>query len=375
MKVFMTGGGTAGHVNPALSIAEIIKKNEPQAVVEFVGTADRLEAQLVPRAGYKLHTIEVYGLKRSLSPKNIKIMYKAYESYAKCKKLMKAEKPDAVIGTGGYVSWPVCRAAAALKIPTFLHEANAQPGFAVKMLDSKADVIFVNFEDTLNYLKAAKTRKIHVGMPIDAQFYTLDKEEARQKVLPSGYKKMVLSFGGSLGAERVNNAVCDMLSEYAVKHPEIYFVHASGKRSYKSTLAKLKENGTDQLKNIKVCEYIYDMPLQMAAADVVISRSGASTMSELAALGKPSILVPSPNVTNNQQYKNAKVFADKEGAILIEDAKCDSKTLADALDSLFSSHEKLLKMSENAKSFAVHGTADIIYKTVREYVNLQNGKA
>jgi len=368
MKVVMTGGGTAGHVNPALSIAQIIKDKEPSSVIEFIGTKDRLEATLVPKAGYKLHTIEVYGLKRSLSLENVKIMYKAYRSFVECKRLLKQIAPDAVIGTGGYVSWPVCRAAASLGIPTFLHEANAHPGFAVKMLDGKADVIFVNFKETMQLLKSKKTSKIHVGMPIDGQFYTLDKKCAREMIGADGYKHMVLSFGGSLGAKRINDTILSVLSSYAIRHPEIYFVHASGGRSYSDALESFKELGLDKFSNIKLCDYIYDMPMQMAAADVVISRSGASTMSELAALGKPSILIPSPNVTNDQQTKNAKVFADKGGAVLIPDGELDAKALESELEKLFTDKAYLDDMAKTAKSFSVENTSEIIYKTVKERI-------
>lgn len=366
MKIIMTGGGTAGHVNPALSIAQIIKEKESTSQIEFIGTKDRLESKLVPKAGYKLHTIEVYGLKRSLSPQNIKIMIKAYQSFKRCKRILKEVSPDAVIGTGGYVSWPVCRAAASLGIPTFLHEANAQPGFAVKMLDSKADVIFVNFKDTVNYLPSKKTRKIHVGMPIDSLFYKLDKNDAREQVLPAGMKRMVLSFGGSLGAARINAGVLEMLDTYARNNPQVYFVHATGSRAYPEVNKRFAELGLDKLKNVKLCEYIYDMPMQMAGADIVISRSGASTMSELAALGKPSILVPSPNVTNNQQYKNAKVFADEGGAMIIEDAEFSGATLSKALEKLLCDDCELENMARRAKSFSVENTAEIIYKTVKE---------
>lgn len=364
----MTGGGTAGHVNPALSIAQIIAKKAPDSVIEFIGTADRLEARLVPKAGYKLHTIEVYGLRRSLSPKNIKTLYKAYESYRKCKKILKELSPDAVIGTGGYVSWPVCRAAVSLGIPTILHEANAQPGFAVKMLDSKADAIFVNFEDTVQYLKSKKTEKIHAGMPIDEMFYSLDKQEARAKVMPKGHKYMVLSFGGSLGAEKINASVLDMMSSYGKNHPEVYFLHATGSRAYEGFMAEFKSRGLDSCSNLKVSEYIYDMPHQMAAADIVVCRSGASTMSELAALGKPSVLVPSPNVTNDQQYKNAKVFADKGGACLIKDDAFTGALLEQTLAQMLESPEKLNEMSRVASTFAVRDTSERIFEKVIELI-------
>lgn len=367
MKVVMTGGGTAGHVNPALSIAQIIKEKEEGSHIEFVGTKDRLEAKLVPKAGYKLNTIEVYGLRRSLSPQNIKTVFKAYTSYRKCRKLLSDISPDVVIGTGGYVSWPVCRAAVSLGIPTALHEANAEPGFAVKMLNSKADVIFVNFKETERSLPdKKKTKKLHVGMPIDKLFYELDGAEERKKILPPEYDRMVLSFGGSLGAEKLNRTLIEMYKMYAAEHPNVYFVHATGGRAYEGFMKEFTEAGLDRYKNIRIYEYIYDMPHQMAACDIVISRSGASTMSELASLGKPAILVPSPNVTNDQQYRNAKIFAEGNAALLIKDGELSGKTLSEALDSLLSSPKKLGEMAKSCREFAVRDTSERIYNCIKE---------
>jgi len=370
MKVVMTGGGTAGHVNPALSIAEIIKTREPDSHIEFIGTADRLEAKLVPKAGYKLNTIEVYGLKRSLSPKNVAIMYKAYSSYRKCRKLLSEIKPDVVIGTGGYVSWPVCRASASLGIPTVLHEANAAPGMAVKALDGKADLIMVNFAETLELLKSGgKTKKEHVGMPINHGFYTVDRITEREKLFEGKERKYVLlSFGGSLGAEKINEAVLGMMKNYITKHPEILCIHSTGARGYDAFMERFRAEGLDKYDNIKVYGYIYNMPELMSASDVVISRSGASTMSELSAIGKPSILIPSPNVTNNQQYKNAKIFADKDAAILIENDKASGESLTQAADSLFSDPVKLRDMQKMAFSLSVQDIEGKIYNCIKSAV-------
>jgi len=368
MKIVMTGGGTAGHVNPALSIAEIIRSHQEYSEIEFIGTADRLEAKLVPAAGYKLNTIEVYGLKRSLSPKNIAVLYKAYASYRRCRKLLKDISPDAVIGTGGYVSWPVCRAAVSLGIPTLLHEANAAPGFAVKSLDGKADVIMVNFKDTAEQLKSKKTRVIHVGMPINHGFYTVNRQDARKSVFSgNNYKYMILSFGGSLGAEKINESVIGMIKNYISKHPEIYLVHSTGAKAYDAFMQRMREERLDSCPNVRIADYIYDMPVLMSAADVVISRSGASTMSELSAIGKPSILIPSPNVTNNQQYKNAKIFAEAGAAILIENDKTTPELLENTVKELFSG-EKLKSMSEKAYGLSVRDTDDKIYNCIKEAV-------
>ena len=362
MKVVMTGGGTAGHVNPALSIAGIIRSREPDACVEFIGTADRLEAKLVPAAGYKLSTIEVYGLKRSLSPKNIVVLIKAFSSYRKCKKMLRTISPDVVIGTGGYVSWPVCRAACSLGIPTLLHEANAAPGFAVKSLDGKADVIMVNFKDTIKSLGSQKTQKVHVGMPVNHDFYTVKRQDARAKVFGGvKYKYMILSFGGSLGAEKINEAVLGLIGNYLSSNPDILLVHSTGAKGYEPFMQRMREAGIDKYPNVQIRDYIYDMPELMSAADIVISRSGASTMSELSTIGKPSILIPSPNVTNDQQYKNAKIFADKGAAVLMENDKTTPELLEKTVKELFDDPEKLRAMSDAAYGLSVRDTDDKIY--------------
>lgn len=370
MKVILTGGGTAGHVNPALAIAQIISKNQPDCEIAFIGTKKGLEGRLVPKAGYPFHEIEVMGLRRSLSPKNIEVLYKAWTAYRDCKKLLKEFRPDAVIGTGGYVSWPVCRAAAALGIPTFLHESNAEPGFAVKMLKNRADVIWVNFEDTRRYLDGAKAKIMQVGMPINRSFGDLSRADARKTVDPEGkYRQIVLSFGGSLGAKRLNDAILGFMSSYMKAHPDILLVHAAGARNYEEMKEAFDGAGLSDCENIRLSEYIYDMPTQMLAADLVICRSGASTLSELAAIDQASILIPSPNVTNNQQYKNAALLADKGAALLIEDAKLTAELLAEQVDRLLSDKGALEKMQKAAGLFAVHNTEEKIIESLKSLVN------
>lgn len=372
MKVILTGGGTAGHVNPALAIAQIISKDKPDCEIAFIGTKKGLEGKLVPKAGYPFHEIEVMGLRRSLSLENIKVLYKAWTSYRDCKKILKEFRPDAVIGTGGYVSWPVCRAAAALKIPTFLHESNAEPGFAVKMLKNQADVIWVNFEDTRRYLAGAKAEIMQVGMPINRNFGDLDRSDARKIVDPKGkYRHIILSFGGSLGAKRLNDALLGFMSGYMKAHPDILLIHAAGARNYEEMKEAFDRAGLSDCENIRLSEYIYDMPTQMLAADLVICRSGASTLSELAAIGKASILVPSPNVTNNQQYKNASLLADKGAALLIEDAKLTADLLAEKVDQLLSDQASLEKMRSAARLFAVGDTEEKIIESLKSLVNRQ----
>lgn len=368
MKVIVTGGGTAGHVNPALSIASTIKKYDKTADIKFIGTQKGIESRLVPKAGYEISYIEVLGLHRSLTLKNAKVAYKAMRSYLECKKLLKKEKPDVVVGTGGYVTWPVCRAAASLGIPTVLHEANAVAGFAVKMLKNKADVIFVNFEGTKKDLSGVKGEIIRIGMPIHEDFYKYTKEQARRELGIDQSKKMILSFGGSLGAKTLNDAVVGFMNDFVKDRPDIYHVHSTGNRFYEECESRVKELGLDKYSNICVREYLYDIPKLMIAADLVICRSGASTLSELSASAKASVLVPSPNVTNNQQYHNAKEYSDLGAAIMIEDSALDSARLCDCVDELFSDMDKLKSLGAKAAGFEVKNSEKIMFDKIKSIV-------
>jgi UDP-N-acetylglucosamine--N-acetylmuramyl-(pentapeptide) pyrophosphoryl-undecaprenol N-acetylglucosamine transferase len=368
MKIVLTGGGTAGHVNPALGIASILKKNDPDCKIDYIGTSDHLESKLVPKAGYPIHYIEVYGLKRSLSLQNVKTAWKTVTSIRACKKLLKELRPDAVVGTGGYVCFPVCYAAAKLHIPVALHESNAEPGFAVKMLKKKADLIFVNFQDTEKYLAGATGKIIHSGMPIQQNFYKNDKKNAKKEVGCSEYAYRLLSFGGSLGASHLNREMLVFIRDYMSKHEEVSLIHAVGSRDYAAISEQFKEMKLDKLKNVTLTEYIYDMPVQMAAADLVICRSGAATLSELSAMKKASVLIPSPNVTNNQQYKNAKLLADADAALLIEDGELTADALVSKIDSVLTHPQLLQKMEQAVSTFTVKNTEVILYNELKQLV-------
>ncbi len=369
MKIILSGGGTGGHVNPALAIGDAVARHVPETELHYVGTPFGIENKLVPDR-YIMHHIEIKGLRRSLSPKNIKVAYLTLTSFIKAKKLLKELRPDAVIGTGGYVCWPICAAASLVGIPVYLHESNAVPGFAVKMLEKKADVIFVNFAESGELLPHAK-KIVHVGTPLREQFYTLTKEEARRTLeIPDKYQRIILSFGGSLGAAVLNERILEMMACYGKEHPEILFLHATGASGKEKFMAAFREQGLDRYENLSVSEYIYDMPVCMAAADLVICRSGAMTLSELAVLKKPSILIPSPNVTNDQQTKNARLFAEKGGAILLRECDMTENSLSDALEKLFEDRETLRAMSDIVATFAVRNAEEVIVRTILE----NNGK-
>ncbi len=374
MRVLMTGGGTGGHVNPALAIAGTIKQNDPSAVIAYVGTKRGIENKLVPNAGYPIYYVEVQGIQRSLTPKNLKAAYLAVTSPIKARAIIEEFRPDLVIGTGGYVCWPVMKAAADMGIPTALHESNAIAGIAVKMLQKCVDRIYLNFEKTGETLTCPREKLLKVGNPVMRGFSSLTKAEARKKLgIPDKYRYIILSYAGSMGAERVNDAVLALMREFTSKHPEVYHIHATGAIEHELCTSQFREMGLDKFENIELTEYIYDMPTRMAAADLTINRAGAMTVSELAITGKAAIFIPSPNVAENHQYKNAKVLYDANAARLFEE-----KELANGAKPLIAEVERLLsdegdgvraEMGENIKQFAVPDSNKIIYKDLIELVN------
>ena len=377
MRVLITGGGTGGHVNPALAIANTIKQNDHDAVIAYVGTKRGIENKLVPKAGYPMYYVDVKGIKRSLSPSNIKAAYLALTSPIKAKKIIREFKPDIVVGTGGYVSWPVVKAASQMGIPTALHESNAIAGVAVKMLQKSVDRIYLNFEKTGESLSCDRAKLMKVGNPILGGFSSMTREEARKKLgIPDKYKYVILSYAGSMGAEKVNDAVLCLMREFTAKHPEVYHIHATGSIELELCTSQFKEMGLDKCENIELCEYIYDMPVRMAAADITINRAGAMTISELAATGKCSIFIPSPNVAENHQYKNAKVLSDAGAA-----ARFEEKELTDGAKPLIEEVEKLLsdegdelraERSEKIRQFAVSDANKLIYNDLVKLA--QSGK-
>ena len=362
MKVLLAGGGTAGHINPAIAIANTIKARDKNAEIAFIGTKKGMENNLVAKAGYPLYHIEMRGLRRSLSLSNIKTAYYYFTAPIKAKKLLLDYQPDVVIGTGGYLCWPLLHAAAKLGIPTAVHESNAIPGKAVKMLADDVDRIYINFPNTEQYF--TETDKILcVGNPLITMPDTKTETDLREKLnIPAGTKKVLLSFGGSLGAQRVNEEVLALMRDYTAHHPEIFHIHATGRIEYEDAMAMAKEYGIDNKPNIRLLEYIYDMPLWEKAADAVICRAGAMTIAEMALLGKACILIPSPNVANNHQYENAKRLADAGAAIMHEEKDLTPEALIASVQSILENEETASSLANAVKTFAKPDAANEIYK-------------
>ncbi len=367
MRVLMTGGGTAGHINPALAIANKIREENPDAAILFVGAEGRMETRLVPEAGFPIKTVDVRGFQRRLTLKNVgrnlSAAVHAVTAGQESARILREFRPDIAIGTGGYVCGPILRKAAKMGIPVVVHESNAFPGVTVKML-AKYAVILLADESARKYLPAG-SKAIVTGNPLRPGFLSMDKGQARRE-LGLDERPLILSFGGSLGAARLNETMAEVLRRSHEKGTYQH-IHGTGKKGYDALCALLKEKGVPlQGDGITVRDYIDDMPRCMAAADLVISRCGAMTLSELPAAGKASILIPSPNVAENHQYHNAMALANKGAALCIEEKDLTPDSLWEAIEETAGHPDTLRKMAEAARRCAILDASERIYAVIRD---------
>ena len=356
MNVIFTCGGTGGHINPAIAVANIWKARHPDSKILFIGAVGEMEEQLVPKAGFELVTLPGNGLSRSLSfsgiKKNAKVICQLLESISKCKKIIREFGADIVVGTGGYASFPALMAASLLKIPTCVHESNAVPGLTTKMAARWADQILVCFPQSVQYYKDRKKVQV-VGMPVRSEFIYNKKSECRQK-LGLDQRPMILSTFGSQGAKAMNEMTAELMRlEKEAGYPYQH-IHAVGSYGWEWMPKLVEEKGVDTKNNdsIVLKEYLYDMPTAMIAADIVISRAGASSCNEIAVAGVPCILIPSPNVTANHQEKNAKALADHGAAAVILEKDCSAEAVMQKITELLrdrnaydAMHNALMKMA------------------------------
>ncbi len=368
MRVLMTGGGTAGHINPALTIAKALQETYPDCEVLFVGAEGRMETRLVPAAGYRIETMKVSGFSRKLTPAaighNIGAAWQAVTAGSRADRIIRDFKPDIAIGTGGYVCGPILRKAAKRGIPVVVHESNALPGVTVKMLSKWATVCLPE-ESAKAYLPADARHVVVTGNPLPADFAQIPKEEARAR-LGLDNRPLVLSFGGSLGASAINCAVSGML-EKSHREGKLQHIHGAGRAGYAAMCDALKASGVPlHGDGIDVREYIDNMKDCMAAADVVICRCGAMTLTELQACGKPSILIPSPYVAENHQFHNAQALVAREAAICMEEKDLTAASLWEAVRKITEDPATMLRMSENARRGAVTGAMDRILEVVAD---------
>lgn len=365
MKVIMCGGGTSGHVNPALNIASTIKSRVPDAEIMFIGTKRGIESTLVPKSGYPIDFVEVSGFSRKLTLKNLKAAWHAVTSVSEAKRIIKRFKPDLVIGTGGYVSWPTVKAASKLGIPTLIHEQNAFPGVTTKMLSKLVDKVCISFAGSEKFFdENVRSKLILTGNPVIVD--GMSRSEAREKLGLAENEPYLLSFGGSMGAEKVNELVFSLIENYSIPQ-NIRHTHAIGRVGYEKFSAIAKEKGFFDNSNLAINEYIYDMPVHQAAADVIICRAGAMTLSELAIRGRAAILIPSPHVTEDHQYKNARLIADAGAAVVFRESEISAKLLTETVSELLSNPNKRRRMEDSVKSFAM---PDSVNKIVDEALDL-----
>lgn len=363
MRAVFAAGGTAGHINPALAIADKMKSVFPETEILFIGTPTGLEARLVAKSGYSFTAVEMAGFQRSLSPRDIgrnvkALYYYCFSAKKQVRKILREFKPDIVIGTGGYVTGTVLGQAAALGIKTATHESNSYPGMATKMLCKKADKVFIATEDVKKHLSCTD-RCVVTGNPLRSNIEIEERAAARARLgLPEGFT--VLSFGGSLGAPRITDAVAELIA-WESKKGGINHIHSYGGKGKDMFYQALQQSGAQEDKSRHIFrDYIDNMYTCICAADLVISRAGAMTVTELTAIGRPSILIPYPYATENHQYYNALTLSNANAAVLIEDEELTRARLIEEVSALYADRHRLTLMEENSKKMSKNNAADKI---------------
>ena len=370
MRVIVAAAGTAGHINPGLAIANKIKQEEPESEIIFIGTTRGLENDLVPRAGYGLKTIEAYGLSKQISIANFKKMWATLMATGKARKIIKEFKPDIIVGAGGYICGPVVWAANKEKIPVILHESNAFPGKAVKMLAPKAETILISFEEARSRIPNARNI-VCTGTPVKIVKKEYSQEE-KKKILTSigvnGNKPIVLVFGGSQGAQKINEAIIGILENKMNKDYQI--IWATGPKQFDIIKEELASKNIDinNIENAKILPYIYNMEEIMNVSNIIVARSGAMTITEISNLGKPSILIPLPNVSQDHQLYNAKVLENADAAKIILNNELNKNNLEDEIERIIKNPQLMHEMEEKAFSKSVTDVQEKIYKEIKKIV-------
>ena len=363
-NILISGGGTGGHIFPALAIAGEIKRRNPEANILFVGAENRMEMEKVPAAGYKIIGLPVSGFDRKNIFRNFKVLFRLFKSISMAKNILKEFKPDIAIGVGGYASGPMLKAAQKQGFPTLLQEQNSYAGVTNKLLAEKATAICVAYDGMERFFPAEKITI--TGNPIRSSLLncTLTQEEAKKHYGLAPDKSTILIIGGSLGARTINNSIIKGL-ELIAKNPNIQIIWQTGKFYDEACKNALAEKPTP---NIKQMAFVNDMDIAYRTADLVVSRAGASSISELQVLGKPCILVPSPNVAEDHQTKNALALVNQDAAIMVTDGQSED-TLVDTIIKTINDKEKLAKLAENISQMALHDAAEHIVDKVFEIID------
>ena len=369
-RVIFTCGGTAGHVNPAIALAQLMHRKDPATEFLFVGAERGLEKDLVPKAGYEFRTVHISSFHRSLKPREIKhnviSVCNLMRAPREARAILQEFRPDIVIGTGGYASYPMVKAAAKAGIPTAVHESNMVPGLTTEMLEPFADRVMVGFESCRQHYKHPDKVAV-TGTPVRGDFFDLTKEEAKRALNVDDGRPLIVSFWGSLGASGMNRQMADFLALEAAKEP-FHHIHGAGNAGYPMVKQLLRDKGVDleAHPSLQVKEYIYNMAVVMRAADLVICRAGASTISELTALGVPAVIVPSPYVTNNHQEKNARVLEEAGGAAVLLEKDATGQALFQTACAILHDGERRTGMEKAMASLGIRDATERIYQTVLE---------
>ena len=369
-RVIFTCGGTAGHVNPAIALAQLMRRKDPATEFLFVGAERGLEKDLVPKAGYEFCTVHISSFHRSLKPREIKhnviSVCNLMRAPREARAILQEFRPDIVIGTGGYASYPMVKAAAKAGIPTAVHESNMVPGLTTEMLEPFADRVMVGFESCRQHYKHPDKVAV-TGTPVRGDFFDLTKEEAKRALNVDDGRPLIVSFWGSLGASGMNRQMADFLALEAAKEP-FHHIHGAGNAGYPMVKQLLRDKGVDleAHPSLQVKEYIYNMAVVMRAADLVICRAGASTISELTALGVPAVIVPSPYVTNNHQEKNARVLEEAGGAAVLLEKDATGQALFQTACAILHDGERRTGMEKAMASLGIRDATERIYQTVLE---------
>ena len=374
MNVIFTCGGTGGHINPAIAVANLWKERYPDSNILFIGAKDRMEEELVPKAGFKLHTIPASGMSRSISFEGLRHNTRAVkyllQAVGNCKKVIREFGADVVVGTGGYASFPALYAASKLKIPTCVHESNAMPGLTTRMIAGRADRVLTCFPESAQHYR--KPEKVEVvGMPVRKEFIFTKKEDARRE-LGLDDRPLILSAFGSQGAKVMNEVTLDLLALEKQAGFPWQHIHGTGSYGWEWMPEKLRQQGleTDGSKGITVKEYFYDMPTLMAAADVIISRAGSSSCNEIAASGTPCILIPSPNVTDNHQEKNARALEKSGGAVVLLEKDCTAEVLQSLISEILADNKKQNDMCLALQKMCVPDSAERVCDIMAQLIGM-----
>lgn len=374
MRVIISAAGTGGHINPGIAIANKIKEKSKGSEIIFIGTNRGLENDLVPRAGYKLKTIEAYGLKKEVSIQNIKHILSTIRSRKDVEKIFDEFKPDLVIGTGGYICGPVFNVAVKRKIPTMLHESNAYPGRAVKMFSKKVDEILVGFEETKDRLEGCK-KVVVTGTPTKIQKLSISKEKKKKVLEELGIKNnlpIVLVFGGSQGAQKINEAVTELVKNK--KNENYQIIWATGTKQYDIVKEEFEKSNINinNIKNVKALPYIYNMEELINISDLLVCRSGAMTITEICIVGKPAVFIPLPSMSANRQEDNALVLKKIGAAKIILNKDVNGNNLSEEINTIIHDKQELEEMGKVANSIAPNNVEDKIYHEIEQLLNRKN---